>query len=72
MRAAFEAWGLDQEWIGAGNREVHTVPVMEVRTGAVALKLLRRYKGRLLLTRSGAKARQDPEVLRAQLGRLME
>lgn len=72
VRAAFEAWGLDQEWIGAGNREVHTVPVMEVRAGAMALKLLRRYKGRLLLTRLGAQARRDPEVLREQLARLVD
>ncbi len=70
VRAAFEDWGLDDEWIGTGNREVHTVPVWEVREGALALRLVRRYKGRLLLTRLGAQARRDPDVLRAQIGRL--
>ncbi|MGJ7439998.1 plasmid pRiA4b ORF-3 family protein [Aquipuribacter sp. MA13-6] len=72
VRAAFDDWGLDDEWIGTGNREVHTVPVREVREGALALRLVRRYKGRLLLTRLGAQARRDPEVLRAQLGRLVD
>ncbi|MGJ7439993.1 plasmid pRiA4b ORF-3 family protein [Aquipuribacter sp. MA13-6] len=72
VRAAFEAWGLGEEWIGAGNREAWTLPVLEVRTGAMSLKLLRRYKGRLLLTRLGAQARRDPEVLRAQLDRLVD
>lgn len=72
MRAAFDDWGLEDEWIGTGNREVHTVPVWEVREGALALRLVRRCKGRLLLTPLGAQARQDPQVLRAQLGRLAE
>ncbi len=72
VRAAFDAWGLDDEWIGTGNREVHTVPVWEVREGALALRLVRRYKGRLLLTRLGAQAGRDPEMLRAQLGRLAD
>lgn len=71
VRAAFDDWGLEDEWIGTGNRE-HTVPVWEVREGALALRLVRRCKGRLLLTPLGAQARQDPEVLRAQLGRLAE
>lgn len=53
-------------------REVHTIPVIEVRTGAMALKLLSRHKGRLLLTRLGAQARRDPEVLREQLARLVD
>ncbi len=38
----------------------------------MALKLLRRFKGRLLLTRLGAQARRDPDVLRAQLARLVD
>ena len=71
-RAAFDAWGLDEGWVGAGNRESWTYPVLDVRTGAMTLELLRRYKGRLLLTRLGAQARWDPDVLRAQLALLVD
>ena len=72
VRAAFVDWGLEEEWVGTGTREVQTLPVYQVREGAMALRLLRRYKGRLLLTRLGAQARRDPEVLRAQLARLVD
>ena len=59
VRAAFEAWDLDAEWIGTGNRELHTIPVLEVRELAQELRLLRRYKGRLLLTKLGQAVRRD-------------
>ncbi|MFC5379333.1 plasmid pRiA4b ORF-3 family protein [Aquipuribacter nitratireducens] len=72
VRAAFDAWGLETEWIGAGNREDLTWPVAEVREGAMALGLLRRYKGRLLCSRLGKQARADRAVLEAQVARLVE
>jgi hypothetical protein len=51
-------------WIGKGNREDLTYPVAEFRESLVKqLKLLRRYKGALHPTRTGAAARDRPAVL---------
>lgn len=51
-------------WIGKGNREDLTYPVAEFRESLVKqLKLLRKYKGALHLTRTGAAARDRPAVL---------
>ncbi|MGI5187683.1 plasmid pRiA4b ORF-3 family protein [Promicromonospora sp. CA-289599] len=51
-------------WIGKGNREDLTVPVANFRESLVKqLKLLRKYKGALHLTRAGAAARDRPAVL---------
>lgn len=51
-------------WIGKGNREDLTYPVAEFRESLVKqLKLLRKYKGALHLTRAGAVARDRPAVL---------
>lgn len=67
VRAAFDAWDLGQEWIGTGNRENQTIPVLEVRELAQELRLLRRYKGRLLLTPLGRSMREDRARLRELL-----
>jgi hypothetical protein len=51
------------DWIGTGNREVHTVPVLDFRTDAQALGLVRRYRGRLVPTKAGRRGIGDPERL---------
>lgn len=52
-----------KEWIGKANRESQTFPVLLFRESLQRLKLLRKYRGRLLLTKAGAAARGKPEVL---------
>ena len=51
------------DWIGAANRESHTYPVMSFREAVQKLGLLRKYRGRLLLTKAGGAARGNPEAL---------
>ncbi len=51
------------DWIGKRNREDHTIPVLEFRQSLQRLGLLRKYKGRLLLTRAGKVAQSDPGLL---------
>ena len=51
------------EWIGAGNREDLTVPVLELRESARRLGLLRKYRGRLLPTARGRALADDPAGL---------
>lgn len=51
------------DWIGTNNREVHAVPLLEFRRALQSLGLLRKYKGRLRLTRAGARVRGNPAAL---------
>lgn len=51
------------DWIGKKNREDQTRPVLAFRTSLQSLGLLRKHRGRLLLTRAGAAAQRDPEEL---------
>ncbi|MFP3883600.1 MAG: plasmid pRiA4b ORF-3 family protein [Actinomycetota bacterium] len=51
------------DWIGEKNREAHTYPLLAFRESLQALGLLRKYKGRLLVTRAGKKVSGDPEAL---------
>ena len=52
------------DWIGKANREDLTYPVAAFRESLVKrLRLLRKYKGALYLTRAGAAARDRPAVL---------
>lgn len=51
------------EWIGTKNRESQTYPVLFFRESMQDLGLLRKYRGRLLLTKAGAAARGNPEQL---------
>jgi hypothetical protein len=55
--------GLDEDWMGKLNREERTRPVAELRQSAVALGLVRKLKGRLLLTRAGQRLADDPQGL---------
>src|SRR5690606_11058927 len=60
VKEAFEELSLADEWIGAGNREDLTVPVLELRESAQRLGLLRKYRGRLLPTVRGRALADDP------------
>lgn len=57
---AFDVLALDREWIGEGNREHHTWPVLELREGAQSLGLLRKRSGRLMATVRGRALAEDP------------
>ena len=52
---------------GKGNRENNTLEVATLREAVVEVGLLRKYKGRLLLTASGRKGREDVEELWAHI-----
>jgi hypothetical protein len=58
-----------REWIGKANRESATVPVLDFRRSLQQLGLVRRYRGRLLLTKLGRSVRGDPEELWRQIAR---
>lgn len=60
VAAATIELNLADEWIGKGNRENQTLPVLELRESAQKMGLLRKHRGRLLLTRKGQKLRHDP------------
>jgi hypothetical protein len=51
------------DWSGRSNREIHAAPLLNFRQSLQAMGLLRKYKGRLLLTSAGAKMRHDPSAL---------
>jgi hypothetical protein len=59
--AAVVPGGVD--WIGAKNREIDTYPVLAFRELLQRLGLLRKYKGRLLLSKAGTAARGNPDWL---------
>lgn len=50
-------------WIGKKNREDQTVPVLLFRQSLQKMGLLRKYQGKLLLTRKGLAARRSTEAL---------
>ena len=52
-----------QDWIGQNNRETHCYPILRFREGMQSMGLLRKLKGRLLLTKAGEAARRDPDKL---------
>ena len=60
VEAASAELGLAREWIGKHNREVQTLPVLDLRESAMHLGLLRKYRGMLLATPRGRKLRDDP------------
>lgn len=62
------------DWLGFGknNRETHSFPVLQFRQCLQDMGLLRKYKGRLLLTKAGEAARRDVDTLWNHLaGRLV-
>jgi hypothetical protein len=67
VTAAMDELRWRELWIGTCTREDTTAPVFGLRETAQHLRLLRRYRGQLLLTRKGAALRDDPESLRRYL-----
>ena len=63
VEAAMADLGLGEEWIGKGNREIQTMPVLHLRESAQAMGLLRKYRGTLALTKRGRAVRNDPLAL---------
>ena len=68
VHALYLELGLHQRWIGAGNREDQTLPVLDLRETATALGLLRKHNGRLSLTRFATQHLDDPRALLAHIG----
>ena len=67
VTAAMDELGWRANGIGSCTREDTTAPILELRETAQQLKLLRKYRGQLLLTKTGAALRADPEALRRHL-----
>jgi hypothetical protein len=63
VEAAVTELGLTTEWIGKGNRESQTLPVLDLRESAQKAGLLRKHRGKLLLTAQGRAMRCDPVAL---------
>jgi hypothetical protein len=63
VEAAMAELGLNEEWIGKGNREIQTLPVLNLRESAQAMGLLRKHRGTLVLTRRGRAVANDPLAL---------
>lgn len=59
VEAAAEVVPEAKEWIGKRNREVQTVPILRFRQMLQTLGLLRKSKGRLLITKAGARGVVD-------------
>ncbi len=59
VMAASEVVPAMADWIGENNREANAVPLLKFRQSLQSVGLLRKYKGRLLLTRAGAAAQRD-------------
>src|SRR5271166_2155228 len=64
VTAAMDELGWRAKWIGSYTREDTTAPIPELRQTAqqlkLQLKLLRKYRGQLLVTKTGAALRDDP------------
>jgi hypothetical protein len=63
VEAAMTELSLGDEWIGKGNRENQTLPVLHLRESAANMGLLRKRRGMLLLTRRARELRADPLAL---------
>jgi hypothetical protein len=61
--AACEVVPAMSDWIGENNREANAFPLLEFRQSLQSMGLLRKYKGRLMLTKAGAAAQRDPARL---------
>ncbi len=63
VEAAVTELHLGKEWIGKGNRESQTLPVLDLRESAQKAGLLRKHRGKVLLTARGRAMRRDPVAL---------
>ncbi len=71
VAAAMAELGLGEEWIGKGNRENQTMPVLHLRESATRMGLLRKHRGRLVRTARGRAVATDPLALWWQLAEKM-
>jgi hypothetical protein len=71
VAAATAELDLGEEWIGEGNREHQTMPVLHLRESATRMGLLRKHRGRLVRTARGRTAATDPLALWWQLAERM-
>jgi Plasmid pRiA4b ORF-3-like protein len=67
VEAVYAECRLGTGWIGRGNREDQTYPVLTLRESATALGLLRKAKGTLSVTAAGGKLASDPVRLLAHI-----
>lgn len=63
VEAIYGAARLENEWIGKGNREDQTWPVLDLRERCRRYGLVRKAKGRLLPTVRGRQLRESPQQL---------
>jgi hypothetical protein len=63
VEAAMTELSLGEEWMGGGNRENQTLPVLHLRESAANMGLLRKRRGMLLLTSRARGLRADPVAL---------
>ena len=63
VAATLAELGLAENWLGKGNREIQTLPVLNLRESAQKMGLLRKHRGRLVLTHRGRAMRTDPVKL---------
>lgn len=63
VRELFDELQIGQDWISSGTREDQTLPVLTLRESATALGLLRKQRGRLLVTTTGRRVQDDPRGL---------
>lgn len=69
VKAVMTELGWDQHWIGTMNRENQTLPARQLRESAMALRLVRQHKGRLVLAPAGRTVGQDPMLLWRHIAR---
>ncbi len=67
VETLFTELKLDATWVGKGNREDMTLPVLELRESATALGLIRKAKGKLTVTAAGRKVSGSPYALFAHI-----
>lgn len=63
VEEAMTELGWAKNWIGKANREEHALPVLQLRESAQRLGLIRKSKGRLLLTSAAKRLLDDPTAL---------
>ncbi len=71
VERAYRDLGLEEDGIGKGNREDQTLPVAQLRTTCQQVGLLRKHKGRLLVTRLAQSLTTDEEYVAAVASRLL-
>lgn len=63
VREAMTGLGWAKDWIGKANREDQTLPVLQLRESAQRVGLIRKVKGRVVLTSAAKRLLDDPTGL---------